>query len=186
MPPEEVTPPAGSKGLVLVMTLLMISVLTLLAGGAVMRTAMNLRDGGAQRVSQAAFRVSETGTYASVALAAQMQASFREYLSNRNPPGILTLADMGDAVLDLSTAGGSFGQELGDIGAPSFTSVVTTTDQSTAVPGFDAARYCFTTFRIETTAQVGVAAPANQQQAAVSGQTAIAAHVTVGPSLCGN
>jgi len=184
---QELAPPASSKGMVLVVTLLMMSVLTLLAGGAVLRTAMNLRDGGAARVNQAAYRVAETGTYASVALAAQLQAGFRDYLSTRNPPDVLTMADMGDAVLDFSAGGGSFGKELGDIGSnPSFIASVTTTDQASAVQGFDASRYCFTTFRIETTALVGASAPTSQLQAATSGQSAIAAQVTVGPSLCGN
>lgn len=184
MKPETPTSPAHSKGMVLVMTMLMVSVLSLLASGAVLRTATNLRDGGAQRVNLAAYRVSEAGTYASVALASQMQAGFREYVANTNPPGVLTMADMGGSVLDF-TATGSFGRELSEIGSPNFRSVVTTTDQSTAVPGYDAARYCFTTFRIETTAQIGVTNPTTQQQAAVSGQSAIAAHVSVGPSLCG-
>ena len=184
MRPEPVQTPAHSKGMVLIMTMLMISLLSLLASGAVLRAATNLREGGAQRVNLASYRVSEVGTYAAVALASQMQAGFREYLANTNPPGVLTMADMGGTVLDL-TETGSFGRELREIGNPNFQSVVTATDQSTAVPGYDAARYCFTTFRIETTAQIGVVNPTTQQQAAVSGQSAIAAHVTVGPALCG-
>lgn len=178
-------PPPQSKsqrGMVLIMTMLMLTMLSMLGSAAVMRTAMDLREGGAQRIELAAMQLSEAGTIASVGLAAQMQAGFEDYVAAKNYQ--LTMADMGATMLNLDK-GGSFGTELAALGQASFLTKVDPPDMSSAVPGYDAGQYCFKTYRMTTTSQLGTSTPGTLSEVMLSGQQAIVAQVTVGPMVCG-
>ena len=174
------------RGMILVTTLVFLSLITVLCSAAVMRTASDIREGGAQRIGQAALRLSEAGALGTVALAAQMQLGFSDYVNahNGNP---LTMAEIGPSVIDLTSpnGGGSFGREFPLGTQISFSTAVSESEMSAAVPGYDAARYCFKTFKMVTTSQIGQAAPSNIVQIEQSGQQAIQSFVTVGPVLCG-
>ena len=186
--------PRSQRGMVLVMTLLMLSMLAVLGSAAVMRSAMNLRDGGALRVERAAYRLSEAGALASVMLASQMQGGFAEY-AKQKPEG-LTMADMGDGMLSLKGSDSSFGSEFMAVGNVGFIAKVGEPELSSSVPGYDAGRYCFESYRIVTTSSVGTVAnapslkaPIDKADAAlaarVSGEAAIATQMMIGPVVCG-
>ena len=182
--PPQPPPSARERGMVLVTTMLMLSLITVLCSAAILRTSSDIREGSAQRISQAALRLSEAGAMGAVALASQMQLGFGEYVDARG--GVLTLADMGAATVDTSSPDGSFGREFATISPVTFRTTVTENEMSSAVPGYDAARYCFRTFRMVTTAQIGTASPTTAAQVEHSGEQAIQSYLTVGPVLCGN
>lgn len=171
------------RGMILVTTLVLLSLITVLCSAAIVRTSNDIREGGAQRISQAALRLSEAGAMGTVALAAQMQVGFGDYVAARN--NLLTMADVGVATIDITTPNGSFGREFATTSPISFSTLVTESEMSSAVPGYDAARYCFKTYRMITTSQIGQATPTNLLQIEQSGQQAIQSYLTVGPVLCG-
>ena len=185
MMPEAIPQPQRlrERGMILVTTLVFLSLITVLASAAIVRTSNDIREGGAQRISQAALRLSEAGAMGTVALAAQMQLGFGDYVAARN--NVLTMADVGSAAIDITAPDGSFGREFATVGPISFSTVVSESDMSAAVPGYDAARYCFRTWRMVTTSQIGQATPTNLLQIGQSGQQAIQSYLTVGPVLCG-
>ncbi len=171
------------RGMILVTVMVFLSLITVLCSAAIVRTASDIREGGAQRISQAALRLSEAGAMGTVALAAQMQLGFGDYVAARG--NVLTMADIGSAAVDLTAPDGSFGREFASISPISFSTLVSESDMSAAVPGYDAARYCFKTYKMVTTSQIGSAAPTNLLQIEQSGQQAIQSYLTVGPVLCG-
>lgn len=172
------------RGVVMVVVLAMMSILTLLASAAALRTSMDMREGGAERLGRAAFRVSETGTYAVVSLASQMQGGFGDYVAAKTD-GKLSMIDVGDEILALTGKDQSFGRELAAVGAVDFSTQVGQAD-SASTPGYEAGRYCFRTYRIITTSRIGAANPANLRESMVAGQTRLAASMTLGPVPCGN
>ena len=176
--------PSRQRGMVMAVVLAMITILALLGSAAALRTSMDLREGGAERLSRASFRVSETGAYAVVSLAAQMQGGFGDFVSAKTNK-TLAMQDVGDAVLQLTGKDSSFGAELAAVGEVDFTTVVGEAD-SAASPGYDAGRYCFRTYRMVTTSRIGAASPANLRESLVSGQTRLASTLTIGPTPCGN
>jgi hypothetical protein len=176
-------PRRGERGMVLVMVVLMIGVLTLLGSAAALRTAMDMREGGAERLARASYRVAEAGTLGVVSLASQMQGGFSDYLSGKNEPK-LGMQDVGSATLGLSDADHSFGRELKAVGTVDFETTVADSDSASAA-GYDVGRYCFRTYRMVTTSRLGHSQPANLQQAMVSGQSRLQTSMTVGPIPCG-
>ncbi len=180
MPPPEAP---RQRGMILIVTLLMLTILTVLGSGAVMRTAANLREGSAQRLTVAAFQLSEAGTIASVGLAAEMQGGFATYAAGK-AGNTLSIDDLGSGMLQLQGPDGSFGQELAAIGAVDFGTKVYAPDLTSASAGFDADRFCFHTYRLVTTAQIGQDKATKAADVALDGQQAIAAQVTVGPLQC--
>ena len=175
----------GEQGMILIVVLVMIAVLAAFGSAASMRTAMDLREGSAQRVARAAYRVSETGTMASVSLAGQMQAGFADYIAAKNAK-TLTMSDMGANLLANAKDDNSFGNELTALGGMDFATVVEEADSSANVPGYDAGRFCFRTFRMVTTSRIGAASPETTREKLMQGETAMAAVMTVGPAPCGN
>ncbi len=171
------------RGMILVTTLVFLSLITVLCSAAIVRTSNDIREGGAQRIGQAALRLSEAGAMGTMALASQMQLGFGDYVAARN--NVLTLEDVGAATIDVSSPNGSFGREFATITPINFSTVVSESDMSAAVPGYDAARYCFKTWKMVTTSQIGQATPTNLLQIEQSGQQAIQSYLTVGPVLCG-
>lgn len=176
-------PSARERGMVLVTTMVMLSLITVLCGAAIMRTTNDIREGSAQRISQAALRLSEAGAMGAVALASQMQLGFGDYVEARG--GTLTMDDMGVNTVDTSSPDGSFGREFAAISPVTFRTTVTESEMSAAVPGYDAARYCFKNFRMVTTSQIGALSPSTMHQIQQSGEQAIQSYLTVGPVLCG-
>ncbi len=172
------------RGVVMVVVLAMMGILTLLASAAALRTSMDMREGGAERLGRAAFRVSETGTYAVVSLASQMQGGFGDYVAAKTD-GKLSMIDVGDEILALTGKDQSFGRELAAVGAVDFSTQVGQAD-SASTPGYEAGRYCFRTYRMITTSRIGAANPANLRESMVAGQTRLAASMTLGPVPCGN
>jgi hypothetical protein len=172
------------RGVVMVVVLAMMGILTLLASAAALRTSMDMREGGAERLERAAFRVSETGTYAVVSLASQMQGGFGDYVAAKTD-GKLSMIDVGDEILALTGKDQSFGRELAAVGAVDFSTQVGQAD-SASTPGYEAGRYCFRTYRMITTSRIGAANPANLRESMVAGQTRLAASMTLGPVPCGN
>lgn len=187
-PPPAALPDAaarpGERGVVMVVVLAMMGILTLLASAAALRTSMDMREGGAERLGRAAFRVSEAGTYAVVSLAAQMQGGFGDYVAGKTG-GKLSMVDVGDEVLALTGKDQSFGKELAAVGAVDFSTLVGQAD-SASTPGYEAGRYCFRTYRMVTTSRIGATNPANLRESMVAGQTRLAATMTLGPMPCGN
>ncbi len=183
LPDQTPQPPTGERGMVLIITLLMLTVLAVLGSAAVMRTSLDLREGGAQRIETAAYQLSEAGTIAAVGLAAQMQGGFADYAAAKIG-STLTMADMGAGMLQLTGVDGSFGTELAAAGKVDFNAKVYPPDLSSAAAGYDAGRYCFQTYRVVTTSQIGAATATTLFEVPLQGQTALAAQVTVGPILC--
>jgi len=173
------------RGMVLVMTMLMTTTLAVLGSAAATSTASQLRESSATRLEHHAFRVGEAGTMATVALAAQMQSRFEDYVVGRNYK--LGLADTPDLYdyKNLNKGGGSFGRELDSLATPTFDVAVSAPRIAYGVAGYDAARYCFRSYALRTQAQVGEPASANPAKAAQSGQVSFQATVTVGPVPCG-
>ena len=169
--------------MVLIITMLMMALLTVLASAAVMRTSLDLREGSAQRIEAAAYQVSESGSLGAVGLAATMQGGLVDYMANK-ASSTLTGADMGSGLLQLTGVDGSFGNELAAAGTVDFSTLVSPPDLSAAVPGYDASRYCFQTYQMVTTSQIGAAKAAAAADTALQGQAAIATQVTVGPVVC--
>lgn len=172
------------RGVVMVVVLAMMGILTLLASAAALRTSMDMREGGAERLGRAAYRVSETGTYAVVSLASQMQGGFGDYVAAKTDSK-LSMIDVGDEILALTGKDQSFGRELAAVGAVDFSTQVGQAD-SASTPGYEAGRYCFRTYRMITTSRIGAANPANLRESMVAGQTRLAASMTLGPVPCGN
>lgn len=175
--------PANQRGMVMMMVMLMLGLLSLLASAAAMRTAMDIREGSAERLTRASYRLGEAGTLGVLTLASQMQGGFSDYISAKTNK-TLTMQDMGDGLLALSGNDLSFGRELKGMGSVGFTTLVQDSDAASAA-GYDMGRYCFRTYRMITTSQLGSAAPKNLQEAMVSGQTRLQATMTVGPVPCG-
>jgi hypothetical protein len=170
------------RGMVLVMTMLMMAILSALGNAASVRTSTDLRETGAYRIERAAYRVSETGTFASVAVAQKMQGFFGAYVTGRNNK--LSQLDMGDQYLD-HTVDGSFGAELDSVGAPTFSTEVGVPRIASGIPGFEAGKYCFQTYDLTTYSRIGVEDAAEVVDQMRSGEAGIGATVTVGPVPCG-
>ncbi len=169
--------------MVMMMVMLMLGLLSLLASAAAMRTAMDIREGNAERLTRASYRLGEAGTLGVLTLASQMQGGFSDYIGAKANK-TLTMQDMGDGLLALSGTDLSFGRELKGFASVGFTTLVQDSDAASAA-GYDVGRYCFRTYRMITTSQLGSAAPKNLQEAMVSGQTRLQATMTVGPVPCG-
>lgn len=175
------------RGMVMVTTLLMMTILALLGSAATNATATQLRENGATRLEHITFRVGEAGTMSAVSLAAQLQSRFEAYVQNRNYK--LDVTDVG-SLFDFGSKGklsGSFGVELLELAKqPTFTVEVGAPNIAYGVAGYDASRYCFRSYEMRTTAQVGDPTSGKGAVQATSGQIAFQAGVTVGPVRCGD
>ena len=169
------------RGMVLIMTMLMTTVLALLGSAATMSTASQLRESSATRLEHTAVRVGEAGTMATIALAAQLQSQFEGYVAGRNYQ--LDLTDARNLYNFKSQ--GSFGRELDTLAVPNFKVQVAQPKIAYGVPGYDAARYCFRSYGMKTTASVGDPKSKSAAVAAQSGQVGFQANVIVGPVPCG-
>ncbi len=169
------------RGMVLVMTMLMTTILALLGSAATTSTASQLRESSATRLEHVALRVGEAATMASVSLAGQMQSQFEEYISGRGYK--LQLSDT-PGLYDYKSQG-SFGRELDTLAVPNFTVDVSQPRVAYGAAGYDAARYCFRSYAMRTTASVGEPKSTDPAKAAQSGQIGFQATVTVGPVPCG-
>ena len=176
---------ADRRGVVLVMTMLMITLLTLLGSAAIVQTSNDLRDSGAHRVERAVFRIAEAGTMGGVGLAGQMNAKFDDFASSKS--GQITEDDFSGGLLDLGKTGlGSFGRELNSLGTARFTIKVGDPELSTSVVGYQAGKYCFQSYRMVTVGHIGDADSKNERERASSGESGLVAQVVVGPVLCSN
>ncbi len=176
--------PHAQKGMVLIMVLLMITMLAMLGSAAALRTAMDLREGGAERIARASYRVSEAGTVSVLSLASQMQAGFSDFVNGKTNK-TLSLVDVGDTVLNMAAKDGSFGLELAAVGGATFDTAIGDSDAAAAVPGYDAGRFCFRTYNMITTAKLGAVSPSSLQQILATGQARLQSSMTVGPVPCG-
>lgn len=170
------------RGMVLVTTLMMMTVLALLGSAATTATSTQLRENGATRLEHLTFRVGESAAMASVALAAQLQGGFEDYVVNRNYKFDMT--DMGP-LFELKS-GGSFGRELDAIAWPTIDVQISPPTIAYGVEGYDAARYCFRSYTMKTYAKVGDPDSQKAAEKANSGRIGFQAGVTVGPVPCGN
>lgn len=173
---------ADRRGMVMVTTLLMMTVLALLGSAATNATSTQLRENGATRLEHITFRVGEAGTMSAVALAAQLQSRFEGYVQNRNYK--LDITDVGSLFNYKSK--GSFGRELDTLAVPNFTVEVSPPTVAYGVAGYDASRYCFRSYTMKTYAQVGDPASAKAAERTASGRIGFQAGVTVGPVRCGD
>ena len=173
------------RGLVLIMTMLMLTILTSLGSAAAVRTGLDLREGGAYRVERAAYRLSEAGMMSAISLAAQMQAQFEPYMEGKGRQ--LVKEDMGPNLLDLDveSAERSFGAEFDALEAAYFKVKVGPARMSAAVPGYDSSRYCFRSFRVESKANLGFVDGSSTLDQLKAGESGIAAQLVVGPVPCG-
>ncbi len=170
------------RGMVMVTTLLMMTVLALLGSAATNATSTQLRENGATRLEHVAFRVGEAGTMSAVALASQLQSRFEGYVQNRNYK--LDITDVG-TLFDYKSKG-SFGRELDTLAVPNFRVEVSQPSIAYGVTGYDASRYCFRSYQMKTFAQVGDPKSAKAAERAASGQVGFQAGVIVGPVRCGD
>lgn len=180
-PPQ---PPKGEQGMILIMVLLLMTMLAMLGSAAALRTAMDLREGGAERIARASYRVSEAGTVSVLSLASQMQAGFSDFVNGKTNK-TLSIIDVGDTVIDMTAKSGSFGLELAAVGGATFDTAITDSDAAASVPGYDAGRFCFRTYNMVTTARLGPTSPTSLQQSLSTGQTRLQSAMTVGPVPCG-
>ncbi|GEM_PF-2828267 len=171
------------RGMVLIMTMTMVTILTGLGSAAVVRTSADIREGGAYRIERAVFRLSESGTMAAVTMAGEMQARFETYIANRSNK--LSITDTGKDLLDLGEKG-SYGREIKALGTALYNTEVAPPELSTAVPGYDASKYCFRTFQLVTKAHFGDSTSTAQRDIAKIGEAGLQAFITVGPTRCGN
>ncbi len=169
------------RGMVLVMTMLMTTILALLGSAATTSTASQLRESSATRLEHIALRVGEAATMASVSLAGQMQSQFEEYVAGRGYK--LQLSDT-PGLYDYKSQG-SFGRELDTLAVPTFSVDVSQPRVAYGAAGYDAARYCFRSYAMRTTASVGEPKSSDPAKAGQSGQIGFQATVTVGPVPCG-
>lgn len=171
------------RGMVLIMSMTMVTVLSGLGSAAVVRTSSDIKEAGAYRIERAVYRLSESGTMAAVALAGELQSNFEQYVSTRSNK--LTISDTGSELLDL-TEKGSYGRQIKNLGVANYNTEVKPPELSTAVPGYDASKYCFRTFQMITTAQFGDGTSTDQRDMALAGEAGLQAFITVGPTRCGN
>lgn len=169
------------RGMVLVMTMMMTTVLALLGSAATMSTASQLRESSATRLEHTAVRIGEAGTMATIALAAQLQSQFESYVVGRNYQ--LDISDTPNLYNFKSK--GSFGVEQDTNAVPNFQVKVAQPKIAYGVAGYDAARYCFRSYALKTTASVGDPKSKSAAVAAQSGQIGFQANVIVGPVPCG-
>lgn len=176
---------ADRRGVVLVMTMLMITLLTLLGSAAVMQTSSDIKDSGAHRVERVVYRISEAATMGAVGLAGRMGAKFDDFSTSKN--GKLSDDDFGGGLLNLSNVGqSSFGRELSNLGKANFTIKVSAPELSTAVAGYQSGKYCFHSYRMVTLGHVGDADSKDERERGTAGESGLAAQVVVGPTLCAN
>lgn len=179
--------PSDQRGMVLIMTMLMITVLTALASAAVVHTSSKLHEGSAYRLERAAYRIAEAGTMGAIALASQMPGGFETLASQAG--GKLSMAHIGAGMLDLDpkSVDNSFGRELKALTGTGFSVEVSPPDIATAVAGYDASRFCFRSYRMRTTATIGVVdAKTPEEASSPSAEAALAAQLVVGPVPCAN
>lgn len=175
---------ADRRGMVLVMTMLMMTVLTLLGSAATNSTSTQLRENSGTRLEHIAFHVSEAGTMAAITLAGKLQSGFENYVQNRNHK--LDISDMGDLYDHKSKDGkGTFGRELDSMLTPNFEVQVSEPKVSFGVPGYDASRYCFRNYTMKTFSKVGNPTSSKSAEKAQSAQMGFQASVVVGPVVCG-
>ncbi len=173
------------RGMVLIMTMLMMTMLTLLGSAAVMQTTNDIRDAGAHRVERAVFRIAEAATMGAVGMAGTMGSRFDDYAAGKS--NTITQDDFGDTLLDLGQAGtGSFGRELNSMGKPGFTITVEPPQLSTAVAGYESGKYCFQSYRMVTRGRIGDPAAKTERERALAGEAGLAAQVVIGPVRCNN
>ncbi len=184
--------PSDRRGMVLIMTLLMVAILTTLGSAAVMHTAADLRESGGYRLERDVYRISEAGAVSMIGVASQMQGTFENYVANSysstNGCSTFGFGSTGP-VLELTPGAkdATFGRELRRFdGQINFKVRVYPPELSAAVAGYDASRFCFRNYRMVTTAVVGSDDPTDAGEASnPGGEAAIAAQVVVGPSPCG-
>lgn len=174
--------PSDRRGMVLIMTMTMTTVLAGLGSAAATRTSSDIRESGAYRIERATFRLSEAGTMAAVALAGELQSKLEQYAATRSNK--LTINDMGSELLDLG-AHGSYGREINALGVANYTTEIPPPELSTAAVGYDAAKYCFRAFKLTTRASFGDADSDDKRDQALAGESGLQAFVVVGPQPCG-
>ena len=173
------------RGIVLIMTLLMMTMLTLLGSAAVMQTANDIHETGAHRVERAVFRIAEAATMGAVGMAGTMGGRFDDFSQNKS--NRLTEADFGGGLMNLeANSTSSFGRELMSLGASGFTVTISEPTLSTAVAGYESGKYCFHSYTLTTLGHVGDTKSANPRERALAGQAGMSAQVVVGPVQCNN
>lgn len=120
-----------------------------------------------------------------VGLAGQMNTKFDDFSNAKN--GVITEVDFAGTLLDLKKTGlGSFGRELNSMGKGGFTITIGQPELSTSVPGYQAGKYCFQSYRMVTIGHIGDTKSKEARERASAGETGLAAQVVVGPGLCSN
>ena len=176
---------ADRRGVVLVMTMLMITLLTLLGSAAIMQTTSDIKDSGSHRVERAVSRITEAATMGAVGLAGRMGAKFDDYARAKN--GKLSDDDFGGTLLNLSATGqSSFGRELTNLGKASFSIEIGAPELSSSVAGYQSGKYCFQSYRVVTLGHIGDADAKDERERGTAGESGLAAQVVVGPALCSN
>jgi hypothetical protein len=169
------------RGMVMVMTMLMMTVLTLLGSAATNATSTQLRENSGTRLEHLAYHVGEAGTMAAVTLAGKIQSGFENYVQNRGQK--LDLTDMG-GLYNFGTDS-SFGHELDALAVPTFEVNVSAPKVAYGVPGYDASRYCFRSYKMTTYGNVGNPSSSKGAEKAQSARMGFQAAVVVGPVVCG-
>ncbi|HAN32054.1 MAG TPA: hypothetical protein DCQ06_10695 [Myxococcales bacterium] len=177
--------PSDRRGIVLVMTLLMMTMLTLLGSAAVLQTSNDIYETGAHRVERVVFRIAEAAAMGVVDMADSMGGRFDDFARSKN--NTFTEADFGKSLMDLSLkAESTFGRELMAMGTSGFTVTVSPPHISTSIPGYEAGKYCFHSYTVTSLGQVGDIDSSKARDRALAGQAGISAQVVIGPVLCGN
>ncbi len=140
MKDQEVQRVAASRGMVLILTMLVLLVLGAIALAAVQSVTNHLARAGSYRVGTVAYGITEAGSEATMSLAAINPGAFNEFVATHNLQ--VTMGDVSDIFFD-TNAGGSFGRELGNVGGANWVSRLSNPVSSHRAPGYAVGEYCF-------------------------------------------
>lgn len=129
-----------SSGMVLILTMLILLVLSAIALAAVQSVTNHLARAGSYRVGSVAYGVTEAGSQATMSLAAINPGGFNEFVATQGFQ--VTMGDVSNFFFDTS-AGGSFGREIGNVGGANWVSRLSNPISSHRAPGYAVGEYCF-------------------------------------------
>lgn len=169
------------RGLVLVLTLLVLLVLSAVALTAVQAVTNHLARAGSYRVSSIAFGITEAGSQATMAIAAVNPGAFNEFVAAHGYR--VNMLEVSDAFFDMAE-GGSFGREIDNVGGANWVSTLSLPISSHRAPGYSVGEYCFRKYFATTDGVYGNNDISTVDDVLRNTQKRFFSTIFVGPTAC--
>lgn len=167
--------------MVLVLTMLVLLVLSAIALAAVQSVTNHLARAGSYRVGSIAFGVTEAGSEATMAIAAINPGAFNEFVATHGFR--VRVGDVSQIFFDTS-AGGSFGREIQNVGGANWVSRLSNPISSHRAPGYAVGEYCFRKYFTTTDGTYGNNEVVTPDDVLRNTQKRFLSTIYVGPTGC--